>query len=245
MATETLRKFAEELKSARESKQITLQQIANKTKIDIKFLQAIENANYELLPEIYIKAFIKEYAQQVDLDLKETIVKFDYAKKGRSEQPEQIESIPVSQSEPPRTEQTNPEPDSTEASKPTIEATRNDLKKNYTANYIYSGVIGILVLALCYFIFFNNSSPNIIADGPAEELTNTGGARFEVADQNTNNAQLMEQSQISDSKPDSLRIRLLMSAKVWIKVTADGKIVHQQMVQPDSKLRYAAAKNCW
>ena len=61
MSLEELKKFSNELKEHREKTGITLQQISQKTKIDIKFLKSIEESNFDILPEIYIKAFIKEY----------------------------------------------------------------------------------------------------------------------------------------------------------------------------------------
>ena len=47
-----LDKYAEELREAREKKGITLQQMAAKTRIDIKFLEAIDNGNFSFLPEL-------------------------------------------------------------------------------------------------------------------------------------------------------------------------------------------------
>jgi cytoskeletal protein RodZ len=54
-------KFAEELKTLRETKDLTLQQVAVKTKIDYKFLEAMESGDFEFLPELYVKAFLREY----------------------------------------------------------------------------------------------------------------------------------------------------------------------------------------
>ena len=48
MATEALKKFADELKTAREVKEISLLQVSAKTKIDLKFLQAMEDANFDI-----------------------------------------------------------------------------------------------------------------------------------------------------------------------------------------------------
>ena len=53
-------KFAEELKEARTKSQLTLQHIASKTRIDLKFLEYMEKGNFNFLPDLYIKAFIKE-----------------------------------------------------------------------------------------------------------------------------------------------------------------------------------------
>jgi cytoskeleton protein RodZ len=243
MAIETLKKYSEELKSAREVKQITLQQIANKTKIDIKFLQAIENANFDLLPELYIKAFIKEYSQLVDLDIKETIKKFDLAKKGLSEQPEKIEPVQLQAVEPKLVEETKKEFDLLETSTPTVAISENEQKKSYTSSYVFFAVIGLLVIALLYFLFIRNSAPDIVTERQVDGVTNSGGPRFEVADQNANQSQTPEQLQPSNSISDSLRIRLLTTAKVWIKVLADGKIVNQQTVPSDTKLNYSAIKS--
>jgi len=99
MATELLIKFAEELKSARETKGLTLQQIASRTRIDLKFLQAIEDSNYDILPELYIRAFIKEYAQTLDLNPNETLQKFDIAKWGKTDQIVTFEENPIPKSE--------------------------------------------------------------------------------------------------------------------------------------------------
>ena len=78
-----LDKYAEELREAREKKGITLQQMAAKTRIDIKFLEAIDNGNFSFLPELYVKAFLKQYAMVVGLDEKETVERYDDAKAGK------------------------------------------------------------------------------------------------------------------------------------------------------------------
>ncbi len=84
-----LDKFAEELRQAREENEITLQQMAAKTRIDIKFLEAIDNGNFSFLPTIYVRAFIKQYAKTVGLDEEETIKNYEAAKQGKL--PEKVE----------------------------------------------------------------------------------------------------------------------------------------------------------
>jgi cytoskeletal protein RodZ len=78
-----LKNFTEELKDAREKTGITLQIVAAKTRIDIKFLEALEDGNFNFLPELYVKAFIKQYAKVVGLDEDETIQKYNIAKEGK------------------------------------------------------------------------------------------------------------------------------------------------------------------
>ncbi|MDL4838998.1 helix-turn-helix domain-containing protein [Aquibacillus rhizosphaerae] len=60
------------LKEAREAKNLSLDDLQKITKIQSRYLQAIEKSNYEVMPgNFYIRAFIKEYATAVDLDPEE------------------------------------------------------------------------------------------------------------------------------------------------------------------------------
>ena len=58
----TLEQFAEGLKQLRIEKQLTLLDISTETRINIKFLMAIENGQFYMLPQTYIRAFLREYS---------------------------------------------------------------------------------------------------------------------------------------------------------------------------------------
>lgn len=61
--------LGEKLKEAREAKGISLEQLQETTKIQKRYLQAIEQGNFQTLPgTFYARAFIKEYANAVGLD---------------------------------------------------------------------------------------------------------------------------------------------------------------------------------
>ncbi|SDJ71119.1 helix-turn-helix domain-containing protein [Sediminibacillus albus] len=61
--------IGETLKEAREAKNLSLDDIQRATKIQTRYLQAIEKGNYSIMPgNFYVRAFIKEYAAAVDLD---------------------------------------------------------------------------------------------------------------------------------------------------------------------------------
>lgn len=61
--------IGELLREARMNKGLSLDDIQEKTKIQKRYLQAIEDGDYNALPgRFYARAFIKEYAQAVDLD---------------------------------------------------------------------------------------------------------------------------------------------------------------------------------
>jgi transcriptional regulator with XRE-family HTH domain len=58
------------LKEAREAKKLTLDDIHKKTKIQKRYLLAIEEGNLDALPgQFYSRAFVKSYAESVDVDV--------------------------------------------------------------------------------------------------------------------------------------------------------------------------------
>lgn len=58
----------DELKAAREKLNLSLEDISIATKINVKFLQAIEEGNLHFLNEVYVRAFVRAYAKEVGLD---------------------------------------------------------------------------------------------------------------------------------------------------------------------------------
>jgi len=63
--------LGEELKKIRHEKKLSLEDVYDKIKIDIKFLREIEANNYSFLPKTYVTAFLKEYAEFLKLDVSE------------------------------------------------------------------------------------------------------------------------------------------------------------------------------
>ena len=61
----TLEQFAEGLKQLRIERQISLLDISTETRINIKFLAAIENGQFHMLPQTYVRAFLREYSIMV------------------------------------------------------------------------------------------------------------------------------------------------------------------------------------
>jgi cytoskeletal protein RodZ len=61
--------FGDSLRRERELRGLTLREIAEETRISLRFLQAIEQERWDILPGgIFPKAFVKQYARHVGLD---------------------------------------------------------------------------------------------------------------------------------------------------------------------------------
>jgi cytoskeletal protein RodZ len=66
--------FGENLRQARQARNITLQEIAASTKISSRALQALEDEHFEQLPGgIFNKGFVRAYARCVGLDEEKTV----------------------------------------------------------------------------------------------------------------------------------------------------------------------------
>lgn len=68
------RTFGDRLRRRREQRQLSLQDIANSTKIGIHQLRALERGDLHLLPAgLYLRAKVRQYAEAVGLDVDETL----------------------------------------------------------------------------------------------------------------------------------------------------------------------------
>ena len=71
------KKFFEELRLIRTNNDIDLHEISEKTKINIKYLEFIEKGNFDALPNIYVRLFIRSYAQFLGADPKLILLEYD------------------------------------------------------------------------------------------------------------------------------------------------------------------------
>ena len=72
--------IGEKLRKAREAKGLSISDIEKTTKIQSRYLAAIENNEFDKLPgDFYVRAFIRQYAQIVGLDGKELLNEYSEA----------------------------------------------------------------------------------------------------------------------------------------------------------------------
>ena len=68
--------FGRELISARKFKGITLEQISDMTKIQLRYLEAMEAGHWDVLPQPYMEAFLKAYAEVVGMNVPKVMKMF-------------------------------------------------------------------------------------------------------------------------------------------------------------------------
>ena len=69
--------FYKELRELRLSKEINLEELENRTKINAKYLEAIEEGNFDILPIPYLRLFLRAYAIEIGGDSERALEQLD------------------------------------------------------------------------------------------------------------------------------------------------------------------------
>jgi transcriptional regulator with XRE-family HTH domain len=146
--------FGDELRKAREFRDISLEDISRITKINVKFLQALEEENFNILPEPYIRAFLKAYATVVEMNVAKVMSEYEAWKKARMQE-------------------TSPIPPEPSAEKTVLEfepQIRKWFQKNY--RFLFYALSGLILMMVLVFVTvkrpFKGAPKATISTTPAE-----------------------------------------------------------------------------
>ena len=71
------------LKNHRESNQITLDEISEFTKINPKYLSSIEEGNFDTIPNVYMRLFIRSYSKYIGADYNQALADYELYTTGK------------------------------------------------------------------------------------------------------------------------------------------------------------------
>ncbi|MDE6376261.1 MAG: helix-turn-helix domain-containing protein, partial [Ligilactobacillus sp.] len=193
------------LKEARKEKGLTLDDLQQTTKIQKRYLIAIEDGDFAALPgEFYVRAFIKQYAETVGIDPEELLVKLD--------------------------EDKAPKPEETEATTRT-EAVKREEEKNMSPilagliRYLPTIIIVVIVVAILGTIYIfalgdrdRNSSTQIADNSQKVSVSSESSAKSSSSKQKASSSE----SSNSTSKKESSSTK----AKKESKKTTKQKITN-------------------
>jgi cytoskeletal protein RodZ len=230
MSSDFFKKLAIEFKDARANSNITLEQIHHKTRIDIKYLEAIEDGNFEVMPEVYIRAFIKEYAKAINLDEELIIKKYDLAREGKDIDAETLEQVNYEK-------QSNKIINKQFVSEPTTQPLPTDVssKKISSLGLSITSVSLIVLVAISYFIFIKDPAPEIITEKPFKEIMEEQKLRYEELEKK-NVPQLV-------TSADSLTLKITASDTSWINVLIDQEKEEEFILIPNMSKSLFAKNN--
>ncbi len=212
--------LGEKLKELRLSKKLSIEDISNITRIRPQYLSAIEDNNFNVLPGVYVKSFIRTYAnilkydkEELENDLEE-IFKVQHQSK-LSTALENVETKNLTSFNP--------------ISKKKIKTTKST---NFLHYFLYAGLL-ISAVILLYFSFFgDNPTKSSDLNNLSTEKTSDTAIIKETANE------LLQFFQSSDS----LIVEAKATDTAWLRVDIDGKKIDAGLMTPGMTKQWSALK---
>ena len=195
------------LKLARESKRVTLRQIANTTRIAVSALDAIERDDVKKLPGgIFARSFVRAYASELKLDVEQTVTEFF------AQFPEPVDVL-----------------------SPTVDHSDGGWHARLPAGLLRGAVLAIPALALVGWMVIGDrgAAPNAEPNGPAAVLP---APRPDVPAPSVRPASdvVPAGGAILDGAPavpaPALTLHLTARGECWVTITADGREVVSRLM---------------
>ncbi len=197
--------FSEEFRKERESKNITLSDISHKTRINIKYLQAIEQGAFDILPQTYVRAFIKAYAEAIGITAEEALKKYD------------IHSTPEH-----KEETANIRDEARLYLRP--EVADEQLKKEKNARVVMvTAALGVAVILTVLFLlnYFDSVVPSKPAKETAFQEVVKEQEKLQPVAAAVDSVDTTRTAKIEVPKVDSLVLRVIATDSVWITIIRD------------------------
>jgi len=217
----SLESFGEELRKHREQKQMSLAAISEATRISEKMLEAIEAGRFSVLPQTYIRAFLRAYARVLELNPDETLKRYDAINQEiRVVSDDSIKRPSVPAPPPERTKNLAP-------SSPVQFPLRSVL------------ILVIILAAIGGVIYLSTRETSVPAQDPLAKVP------FDKAVHETEAAVVQPEPtppppQVRQPVADSLRLEITTTDSLWISVTMDNVRKGQYLFGPRRTHTWAA-----
>ncbi|MFN0159577.1 MAG: helix-turn-helix domain-containing protein [Bacteroidota bacterium] len=223
-----------ELRRAREAKGISLSDIADATLINLRFLEELEKGNFAFLPQTYVRAFLREYALQVDLNPDDVTRMYDDYKKASAQNKDQKHH----KQEPPPQPSPVAQPSPPVAPSPVFSAPEPDERKSVSPVFRKIGLglilaIGIGVTIWNLFVGNGDKSVEEIPFDSVMKEHESQGTPSESVSSSSVSRKLMS--------TDSLILQATTIDTVWIQIVIDDGAAKNYMIRPNVTRTWKAA----
>ena len=238
-----LNEIGEKLKEARKAKGYTLDDLQQMTKIQKRYLIAIEEGNYDVMPgKFYARAFIKQYADTVGLNGDQLLEEYTDAVPHTHDE-EYVEKVST---------------DQTRVGKNTESVFLTKVQEYLPT--ILIGIIAVAIIAAIYFavIKTNNQGDEemITKDSAAISVSSADSAATEESESATESSETAESDEseedqgieivsstgsattysVTGSSEGNTLILTATGGDSWISVEADGSTIDAQLITDGSNL---------
>ena len=217
----SLESFGKELRRLREQKQMSLAAISEATRINEKMLEAIEAGKFSVLPQAYIRAFLRAYARVLEVNPEEILKRYDAVNQEIRVPAEEWMNRPKVPAPPPE------RPKHT----PTASSGRTLLRPALVLVVIVAAIGGVIYLAT--------------RGAAVPEQDTLSKVPFDKAVHETEAAVVQAEPtppapQVQRPVPDSLRLEVTTTDSLWISVNIDNVRKGQYLFPPRRTHTWAA-----
>ena len=230
-----MKEFFTKFREARKKKDLTIQDVSVETKIRPHIIEAIEKGNIDILPMVYMKAFLKTYSKFLNIPFSEVENVLSEQKEESDDtssdpgQPQDNEKIKQPKATPPPREES-----SNDVFKKIFQNKAVDLKKINYLNVVIYIVIGVVVVLALYFTFFSDSGSGVSNSGDT-----TGNITTITVDDTVKKKK--DKNLLEYFEPqDSLILTAEAKGESWIRIEPDGKRIDEVLLKPGMKRRWTA-----
>lgn len=223
----TSQEFGIFLKARREEKKVTLGDISAFTRINPNFLEAIERGDLSVLPQTYVRAFLREYAASVELNEDDVLRMYDETKRtqmpGAPSKPTELPAEPVPQKHAP-----GPDPLT-----PFIHAMRP---------YVF-GAILVIVAGSAYLLLRNGSSapPTTQGEIPFDRVIRETEAVIPADTHRTYVAtRPPPETPVRAIMTDSLTLEMSTTDSLWLAIRIDDARNEEYLFAPNRRRSWRA-----
>jgi len=203
--------IGQELKRERELRGISLKEIADSTKINVRFLRALEEDRLDMLPEqFFTRGIIRTYAKYLGLDEQSVLNTY-------------LEGLQTQD-----TQET-----SNEDKKPEERESPESLPKEKKISLLFALMV-LVILALIivmYFVFRKDESPPPDTSKMESTVQNTQEKPI------TTPPITQEEPEI---KQEELNIEITVQQETWLEIFADQEMVDSGIKVPGERLQFKA-----
>ncbi|MBU0475233.1 MAG: DUF4115 domain-containing protein [Bacteroidetes bacterium] len=220
----TLVKFAEELKKKRELLGITINDIHEKTRIDKKYLEEIEKGNFGIMPDVYMRAFIRKYADAIDCNVDGIIKRYEAACSGKN-----LDETVTNEEE--KIPQNIISIDNHEPSNYDENVKQNEVTaKNYNPFIIVGFVVFVVIVGAFYFTILKPSNGEIIVEPKVEDIL-----KQRSIEKDTSRFDLIGEPKIKPDEvsSDSLSLKINALDTVWFRIETDKTKKDEFILYPE------------
>ena len=217
-----MQSFGESLRSARESREISLEEVSRATRISVRLLESIERERFDQLPGgVFRTSFVRQYAQAVGLDEAQTVAEFKRLSPPQESNLEEHFGI--------------------EPSKSRIEIPFDLAKIAEDATELYRRhrPLVAVVLSACLALLLGTT---VYWAWPTES---GGDSASTAARPSAGEPSLASTAPLPGdaTRDEGIQVELSILEKVWVRATADGKRVWERTLRRGDQRSIEAAQS--